>query len=287
MESGQLNAESQTLSASREADLASLLRDFTRTTEAWTRTYARMQGEMARLREELHQKNALLKSQERLAVLGQMAAGVAHEIRNPLGGIQLSANLLQRLAAGRPEELAVIERILVAVRHMERVVRQTLTFAGGMTPAARVCDVRGLVDSALAIAAPGEQVQVECRIPEALSCRVDPDLARQMLANLIVNARDAMEGAGTIRFAAFPEAGGAVRIEISDTGPGVPPELRDRLFDPFVTTKASGGGLGLSVVWRIVEAHGGEIRLVPKDGEGACFQIRLPGAARSGGTRGT
>ncbi len=258
-------------------DLADAMRDFTATAQEWTRMYARMQGEMARLAAELQEKNALLKSQERLAALGQMAAGVAHEIRNPLGGIQLYANLLQRSLAGRPEDLAVVEKILGGVRHMERVVQKTLAFAGGMTAQKRPCDLAGVVRGAMELSglADGTRTRVTVAIPEGLSCRLDPDLAAQMFTNLFVNACEAMGGFGRVTVRAERVPGG-VRIAVEDTGPGVPEALKERIFDPFVTSKANGTGLGLSIVWRIVEAHGGELALDGAYTGGARFVVTLP-----------
>ncbi len=263
-------------------DLADLMRDFTQTAQEWTRTYARMQGELARLSEELREKNALLKSQERLAALGQMAAGVAHEIRNPLGGIQLCANLLQRALVGRPGDLSLVEKILAGVKHMERVVQQTLTFAGGMTPDRRECELGALIKSSLALLGlddePASGIKVRVRPSEGFSLTADPDLLIQMFSNLIANAREAMGGAGEISIDAAREPGRVV-ISVADTGPGVPEDLRAKIFDPFVTSKANGVGLGLSIVWRIVEAHEGELRLDGDSRRGACFVIALPEAA--------
>lgn len=258
-------------------DLAEAMREFTATAQEWTRTYATMQGEMARLGAELQEKNALLKSQERLAALGQMAAGVAHEIRNPLGGIQLYANLLQRSLAGRSDDLAVVEKILTGVRHMERVVQKTLAFAGGMTVQKRACDLAGVVKSAMEMSglADGTRTQVKLAIPDGLSCRLDPDLATQMFTNLLVNACEAMGGFGRVTVRAEPVSG-RLRVAVEDTGPGVPEVLQGRIFDPFVTSKANGTGLGLSIVWRIVEAHGGELSLDTAYTGGARFVVVLP-----------
>lgn len=258
-------------------DLADLMRDFTSTAQEWTRAYGRMQSELARLAMELQEKNALLKSQERLAALGQMAAGVAHEIRNPLGGIQLYANLLQRSLAERPQDLAVVDKILAGVRHMERVVQQTLTFAGGMTPQKRRCELEPLVRTSIELSGipSGTRTRFALAVPPGLACVLDPDLAAQMLTNLFVNACEAMGGAGciTVRAEKVP---GLVRIAVEDTGPGVPEALKGRLFDPFVTSKANGVGLGLSIVWRIAEAHGGELALDAAYAAGARFVISLP-----------
>lgn len=263
-------------------DLAALMRDFTRSAQEWTRTYAQMQAEVMRLNAELREKNALLKSKERLAALGRMAAGVAHEIRNPLGGIQLYANLLQRSLVDRPSEAALVEKILSGVRHMEQVVRQTLTFAGNLTPRLRPCALEPLVRSALDVSgfseAGGRDIRVAVEIDPELTVRGDPDLLIQMFGNLFVNAREAMPQGGGLSVRASRVAEG-VRVEVADTGPGVPEDIRSRLFDPFVTSKADGVGLGLSIVWRIVEAHQGEIRLDPEAAAGARFIATLPAAA--------
>ncbi len=220
-----------------------------------------------------------MEQQRQLATLGHMAAYVAHEMRNPLGGIEGFARLLKRELTDRPEPLRLACRILEGVEHMHRVVTELLVLARPVHPvpmrfpAARLlCDVRDLL---LALATP-RSVRLTVDVGEETSA-VTGDLhqLRQVLLNLGRNAVEACEPGGQVTLSFFREKGVAV-FAVTDTGCGISDDDRKRLFEPFFTRKSGGTGLGLSLCQKIVLAHGGHIRVTSRVGQGSRFDIVLP-----------
>jgi signal transduction histidine kinase len=232
---------------------------------------------------------------ERLAGLGQMAAGLAHEIRNPLAGMQVLAGLLKRRLADRPDDQALVAELMGELRALADTVTASLDFVRPVTPERGPVDAARLLEDALALA--------RKRVPFAgtVVCdgdaplpplSADEDQLRTMLTNLIVNALESMatgEGAADPRLAlglsvrqaesAVGDAGAPARdlvITIADNGPGVSAELREKVFYPFFTTKQSGSGVGLATAQKIVASHGGSLELESGRGEGCTFRIRLP-----------
>jgi signal transduction histidine kinase len=237
---------------------------------------------------ELSQTQAQLVQQERLAALGELAAVMAHEVRNPLGVIFNSLGALGRLV--KPvEEAQVLLRILrEEADRLNRIVGDLLDFARPMALALRREGVASLVEEAVhaALVADPElpRVEVSLSFPEDLpAVPLDARLFRQALVNLCANAVQAMGGAGRLLIAGSVEGdgdGAALRIDVSDSGPGIPEVVRVRIFEPFFTTKATGTGLGLAVVRRIVEAHGGALWVECPDAGGTVFSVRVPLASR-------
>ena len=212
-----------------------------------------------------------------------MAAGIAHEVRNPLGSIGLSAEMLSSdLPEGAERTTAI--KIVRAVQGLDAVVSDVLTFSREMRLQPEVLSA----DEVFAHAIDGcRDVLSGCEIRTDASHDVHADagLLQQALVNLIRNAADAVERRGAIRLtsslAAMPEGEPAVVLAVSDTGPGIPPEVRERMFNPFFTTRAAGTGLGLAIVHRIVDAHAGVVRVhnreaTPGDPGGATIEIVLP-----------
>ena len=195
---------------------------------------------------------------------------VAHEVRNPLGVVFNSVASLRRLLGDRGGDVRMLLEILSEeAGRLDRIVSELLDFArpSALSPrAVRLEDVlRGAVEAARRTS-PAPEVEVRMELPEALPELVlDEQLLHQALVNLVVNAFHAMPSGGrvTLRAALPPAPPGTLRIEVEDQGPGVSAELGERVFQPFVTTKAFGTGLGLSVVRRIADAHGGRIELQP------------------------
>jgi PAS domain S-box-containing protein len=233
--------------------------------------------EIERHREALHQS-------EKLAALGSLLAGVAHELNNPLSIVIGNALMLQTEAERVSRALAErAQRIQAAAERCGRIVRSFLSMARQRNPQPRPVQVEVLVGSALQLLAYGLRsagIEIEQTIAPGLpSVFCDPDQMTQVLTNLFVNAQQALEAEPQPRRVRVGAAadGDFVLVEIADNGPGIPENLRSRVFDPFFTTKpmGTGTGIGLAVSRGIVEAHGGSLTLA-KSGRGATFLLRLP-----------
>jgi signal transduction histidine kinase len=245
-------------------------------------------GLVTPLRHELTETHTLMARQEKLASLGALAAGVAHEIRNPLTAIKLRLYSLKRHlpSAGPDNDDAAV--ITAEITRLERIVRDFLQFARPSepelvaTPAQRIVDeVQGLLEPQLNKSA----IQMKVEATEAAWVRVDTQQIKQVLINLVQNSADSIGRRGliTIRIHKGPRMapggdGESVIVEVADNGKGIPPEVRKRLFDPFFTTKEGGTGLGLPIAARIVEKHGGEIRYHTEPRRGTTFSVILPSA---------
>ncbi|MEM5786362.1 MAG: ATP-binding protein [Syntrophobacteraceae bacterium] len=219
-----------------------------------------------------------LRRSQRLAGLGRLAAGVAHEIRNPLSSIKGFATIL----AGRFDEndrsRDIADVMVQEVERLNRVVTELLNFAKPAELKRQVLSCKELVERSLKLVekdAVRQSIKIEAIVsPEDLKLNVDPDRFTQVLLNLSLNAIHAMNGEGTLRIRAFMEDGDAI-IEVADSGTGISPEHLPHVFDPYFTTKPRGVGLGLAIVHKFVEAHGGEIGVRSTPGKGTEFTIRL------------
>lgn len=216
---------------------------------------------------------------EQLAWVGQMAAGIAHEVRNPLTVIKLlvqAATDPKRAVGFRPRDLRVLEGEIL---RLEQIISTFLDFARPPRPTKKTVSTRELIDECLAgVAARAELQKVEVRLdapPELPALDADPGQIKQVIYNLMFNALDVLAAGGTIRMSAAT-ADGQLVIRIADSGPGLPAGLESRIFDPFVSTKETGLGLGLSICKRIVEAHGGSITATNDPTGGAVLIVRLP-----------
>ncbi len=226
---------------------------------------------------------------EKLALTGLLAARVAHEVRNPLSAIKMQAQLLRsKIARGRDDsELELIVSVLQGIDRVEWVVRGMLNLASPQEPQLRNEDVLDVLNEVLDQTGPqlrhrkiAVRKHFEPTIPKV---PLDRDRFKLALLNLIVNASEAMTNGGVLELSACnSETTNSVRIEIADDGEGIDPSVRDRLFDPFVTTKREGVGLGLVNTKNIVEQHHGTIRLSPRDGRGTRAIIELPAGERVG-----
>jgi signal transduction histidine kinase len=246
---------------------------------------------IAPLQAKLVQSHSLLAQQENLAALGTLAAGVAHEVRNPLTAIKLRLNSLKRATPGNPsatDDLAVIN---TEIKRLERIVNDVLQFARPPAPRLQTFAARTLFEQLQHLLGPqleaaGIRLQLEA-LPET-TVRADPQQLQQVLMNLVQNAADNTPRAGSITLSAaacqapLPSGTGPGTIlEVTDTGKGIPPEVAKRLFEPFFTTKPTGTGLGLSIAARIVHQHGGLIQYRTRVGHGTTFSVILPSAVES------
>ena len=243
--------------------------------------------EIERREQELRDKQDQLVQAGKLATLGELTTGVAHELNNPLNNIGLFVgNAIDRARAGEVDAgvlVADLEKAMAQVRKATEIISHLRAFGRAAPMAFRTADVHEIIERALSLV----QEQLKQRgidvvfdlCDEDVSVLSNPIQLEQVFINLLTNARDALEGSDLreIRIASRLRDDTVV-ITFSDTGPGISPELEPRVFDPFVTTKevGSGTGLGLSITYSIVKEHGGEISVVSPSGEGATFTIELP-----------
>lgn len=269
--------------AQRIEELGRIIMAYSEVTERLQQSHDQLKEQVANLRAELSEKNQQLERRNRLAALGEMAAGLAHEIRNPLGGIQLYASLLAGDVSQQPSAADLVNKISGGVKRLDALVGQVLQFSREMRANAARVDLAAIVRDAVALA-DGRHAQVRCAIdgPASLLIHADEMLLGQAVLNLLLNAIEAMDGRGEVRIAYSPPPPGSearqFHFSVRDTGPGISPDVMERMFNPFFTTKDSGTGLGLSIVHRIVEAHDGVITACNCDdepGTGAKFEIRI------------
>lgn len=219
---------------------------------------------------------------DRLAALGTLTAGMAHEIRNPLGAIGGAAEILERdypQDHPRREFLDILRREIV---RLNAIVSKYLDYARPQAPELRPVELNEAVRAALDLvgkSAVGASIALDTRLAEALpAVRADAGQIHQVLVNLLLNAVQAMPDGGTVEIATWAEEGVAV-VEVRDHGAGLPDVPVERLFEPFYTTKAAGTGLGLHVCRRIAQSHGGRLDAANAEGGGAAFRLVLPIAA--------
>jgi signal transduction histidine kinase len=275
-------------------------------TSQWLLVTLRDQTQLRRMQHELRRH-------ERLATLGQLSAGVAHEIRNPLAGIGTSAQVLLRRFEPRDERTKFVTVILDEVARLDRIVSSLLQYARPRTPELKPSPLAPCVDRVVELAAEPiarARVMVERDVAPRLGpVWIDPDLVTQVLLNLTLNAVQAMPGGGTLRYevrrlrrrAAARGAGrrrgdrlprpGAPRwieyqqVRVIDTGAGIPRGTLAKMFDPFFSTKPGGTGLGLSISQTIMQEHGGSIEVASREGRGTTVLLNFPVEKRHGERR--
>ena len=221
---------------------------------------------------------------EKLAAIGRLAAGIAHEVRNPLGVIRASASMVQEHFSPADESYRACEFIREEIDRLNSLITSLLTFSRPAELRLQPVRIEQVIDRALQLTSDELQRRgiIVTREGEKTTPTVtaDPDLLAQVLLGLLLNAAEAISEQGTVILRTRAE-GEYVAVEIVDTGPGVAPADVEHIFEPFFTTKASGTGLGLPMAARIIRAHGGLIEVIPgqgagRDGAGARFRMRLP-----------
>jgi two-component system sensor histidine kinase HydH len=227
-----------------------------------------------------HLKKEMAKSQ-RLAALGNLAAGIAHEIRNPLSSIKGFATFFKERYGGNPEDVKTAAIMIQEVDRLNRVISQLLEFARPMDLHKERTSLQGIIHHTLKMIEDqsrlkGIMIQADLS-PHVGDALIDSDKLTQVFLNVYLNALEAMEKGGTLSVNLSLRNDRTIRIDISDTGRGIDRDEAARIFDPYFTTRPTGTGLGLAIVHKIIEAHGGEIRVDSVRGEGTTFSIFLPG----------
>jgi two-component system sensor histidine kinase PilS (NtrC family) len=230
---------------------------------------------------EIAQMQERLRRSERLGALGQLAAGLAHEVRNPLASLSGAVELLRAdLPAGDASARKLTDIVLRETARLNRLVSDFLTYAkpgpGRLEPVA----LEPLFDELRQLLASAQELRVELdlQLQSGLAVLGNPDQLRQVFWNLLRNAAEAQPRDARVGVCAVEAGGSWVEIAIEDRGDGIPPDALEHIFEPFYTTKARGTGLGLATVHRVIEAHGGRLAVSSKLGEGTTVQVVLPRA---------
>lgn len=239
--------------------------------------------------EQLEERERL---RDRLAALGEMAAAIAHEVKNPLAGIEVMAGILRRQLTDSEDAQAILGDIIKEAKMANAIVLEVLDFVRPIRLQVERISLADVIRDAVAMSethAPRGGVAVRVSLPQDLPCiQGDPHQLRQIFINLLTNAFEAMGGRGAVDIVATSlaeedptttgdsQTGPMVQVEVTDDGPGVPADVMDRIFSPFFTTKPQGSGLGLAIVRKIVDAHDGRIDVNARLVGGTRFRVTLP-----------
>ena len=233
--------------------------------------------------EELQENFERMKRAERLSALGQLSAGLAHEIRNPLASIAGAVGILRRGRSSEEKQAECLEIIRKECQRLNRLLTSFLDFARPRALNFRTIEVESVFDSVLGLAehaVDGASITLKRQVPPGLVLDCDPEQLKQVLLNLVINAIQAMPNGGEVVMSASAEAGNAV-IQVRDQGCGVSEEEMEHLYDPFFTTKENGTGLGLPVAHQIVAQLGGVLAARNNADRGMTFSVQLPQHNRS------
>ena len=234
--------------------------------------------ENAELFRQIREAGEGLRAAEKLTALGRLSAGLAHELRNPLNTLSVLTYAMHEQAERNGLPVSDLEVMQTEIRRLGLLVDQFLDFARPRRPRFARQRLEEVLEETLLLIGPeaGERgIRLERAWGETPPVWADGDQLKQVFLNLMLNALQAMQSSGRLRASTRRAAGGVV-VEIRDTGPGIPPEVLERLFEPFVTTRAGGTGLGLPISLRIIEGHSGELRLESAAGEGTTATVWLP-----------
>jgi two-component system nitrogen regulation sensor histidine kinase GlnL len=238
--------------------------------------------------EQLEERERL---RDRLAALGEMAAAIAHEVKNPLAGIEVMAGILKRQLTESEDAQSILRDIIKEAKMANAIVVEVLDFVRPIRLQVERISLADVVRDAMSMAeshVPRGQVQLALDLPEDLApIQGDPHQLRQLFTNLLTNAFEALGGVGSVRLQAEQlsndeETGTEalavpmIQVEVSDDGPGMPADVMERIFSPFFTTKPQGSGLGLAIVRKIVDAHDGRIDVSARPEGGTRFRVTLP-----------
>ncbi|MEW6486393.1 MAG: ATP-binding protein [Thermodesulfobacteriota bacterium] len=260
-----------------------------RNREVGTVSFIQDTREIVEMERKLEEVQMQLIHADKMASLGKLAAGVAHEINNPLGGILLFGGLLLEDMDFSDPRREDMDRIVQEARRCREIVNSLLDFAHQKKRYQEPVDLNAAVEQCLALLgnkALFHNIRVEMRLSQGLPLVTgNPSQIKQVFTNIVTNAVDAMEGEGVLTLtSSCDKEGGLASVGFSDTGPGIPPEIRARIFDPFFTTKepGKGTGLGLSLCYNIIRMHRGDIRVSCPPGGGTTFTVTLPTGEEEG-----
>jgi signal transduction histidine kinase len=216
----------------------------------------------------------------RMANIGKLTSGVAHEVKNPINSIVVHLEILRnKLNEPDADTQRHMDVIAAEIQRLDRVVQTLVDFTRPVELQLVETDLRSLVEQAAFMAKPDcerQGVHLETEIAaEPLPAKVDIDLVKQALLNIVINGAQAMENGGTLTLRAL-RSDGEAQLEIQDTGPGIPPAIRDKIFNLYFTTKKSGSGIGLAMTYRILQLHNGSVHFDTRSGEGTTFYLNLP-----------
>jgi signal transduction histidine kinase len=240
--------------------------------------------------EQLEERERL---RDRLAAVGEMAAVIAHEVKNPLAGIEVMAGLLRRKVADSPDAQTVLTDIINEAKMANAIVQEVLDFVRPIRLQVEYTAIADAVQGAVQLAdtkARRGAVEVSVTIPDGLpQIQADHHQLTQVFTNLLMNAYEAMGGSGHVSITASrmrledgADPRDAILVQVADDGPGIAPDVAEKVFDPFFTTKPQGSGLGLAIVRKIVDAHDGRIDLRTAPGRGTTIRVTLPISASDG-----
>jgi len=221
---------------------------------------------------------------DRLASVSEMAAGIAHEIKNPLTGIAAAITIIKDDFDPEDPKTEIINEVLEQITRLDKTVNDLLFFGKPSQPEPTFTNINMLVEKTLTFASQhrsGKEIEKRLELDETLpAVYVDPKQIQQVFLNLILNAFQAMQNGGVVTVGtSMVELDGKLwaRVSIADTGAGIPDQILSKIFTPFFTTKAQGTGLGLAICHKLVTQHGGHINVTSEDGRGTVFTIDLPG----------
>ncbi len=277
-------------------DFTFVMQEYDRAIERLTSSHGLLLDQVKNLKQEIEYKNRLLAQQERLAALGEMAAGVAHEIRNPLGGMSLYLEMLQKDLVGQPDPSALCAKIQGALKRLNSIVKTILDFTRPLEVQIATLQAQPFITEVVEFTKEyrnEKELEVLTDLSQGPeSFQADASLLHQLLLNLLRNALEASPKKGKVWIklsqvklkpqdkegvpAASQETSEWLCFEVLDQGPGISEAIMEKLFTPFHTTKKGGVGLGLALCSRIAQAHGGMLQAYNLSESGACFKLLLP-----------
>jgi signal transduction histidine kinase len=279
-------AEARCVAGPGDADIVTRGEDEVGTVGNYLRA---LTSDVIQARSKLEHSRIQLTRAEKLAAVGELAASVAHEIRNPLTSIKLWLYSIRQSVADNSEVDSRCALVSDEVTRLDRIIGNFLEFSRPPEVHVRQCGISTLLEKTMELFTPRMQqsrIKCSCEIKPGLpQVMADPCQLRQVVGNLLANAVDAMPGGGSLRISADAEKDqgkDAVIVRVADTGPGIPECAITRIFDPFFSTKPHGTGLGLAIATRIMEQHHGRLTIESSTGDGTTFAISIPTAGVNG-----